>query len=149
MKKIKLIIILIAVLLPVSVLWGNNFTDCVDFKTDLESVNNPETAESVSKDGRIIILEGISADLETKETPEGPYYSLILLGGKWDGNEKVESYSCRIIFKGKYWMDFFNPDSENAKPEYGTHLLLAVKITGYDKEEKYPVAEAVDLRILY
>ena len=149
MKKIKLIIILIAVLLPVSVLWGNNFTDCVDFKTDLESVNNPETAESAAKDGKIIILEGISAAPEKIETSEGTYYSLMLLGGKWEGNEKVESYSCRIIFRGKYWQDFFNSDSEYTKPEYGTHLLLAVKITGYDKEKKYPVAEAVDLRILF
>lgn len=132
--------------------WGQTFESVVDFSLELSSLASPETAAQAAEDGRIVILEGLMS--ETDITPESgePGVFVTLIGGSWEGTSEVRSYSCRVLFEGDQWIEVFplsKPDTP--PPGYvspGSRLLIAARITGYDKEAGMSEAVMIDFRVL-
>ena len=137
--------------LPI-VVWGQNLESVVDFDLELSSLADPAVSEAAERAGRIVILEGLMGDtfIDTEISGGGVWVNLV--GGAWIGTDEVRAYSCRILFRGESWGDVFAEDrpqeSGAAYIEPGTRLLVAARVTGWDRKAERPTAEMVDFRVL-
>lgn len=143
----------IIILIFISVFaWGQSFESLVDFTLDLSSLNDPDVVSQALKSGKFAILEGVLGESLIRESNEVTDVWITLLGGDWIGTEEVRSYSCLIRFRGESWLDVFPNDRPlEASSVYippGSHLLIAVKIIGYDTEKNQALAEMVNFRVL-
>ena len=131
--------------------WGQSFESLVDFNLELSSLSDPDVVQRAVEDGRVVILEGLMGDTALDESEEEGVL-LTLIGGAWIGTSEVRSFSCRVLFKGNKWLDIFPADRpENPVTGYvppGSRLLIAARITGYNRETGVPDAEMVAYRVL-
>ncbi len=132
--------------------WGQSFDSVVDFNLELSSLGDPAVAASAAADGRTVILEGLMAETEIDLSGDEARVFVTLIGGSWIGTSEVRAYTCRVLFPGDKWLDIFPVSRpETPSPEYvppGSRLLLAVRVTGYDKVSGVPEALVVDYRLL-
>jgi hypothetical protein len=132
--------------------WGQSFDSVVDFSLDLSSLSDPAVASQAAEDGRIVILEGLMAETEFAPQTGDTGVSVTLIGGSWVGTSEVRAFSCRIMFEGEKWIDMFPlSEPEIIPPGYvapGSRLLVAARITGYDRESGMSEAVMVDFRVL-
>ncbi len=132
--------------------WGQSFESLVDFDLELSSLSDPGVAQRAVEDGRVVILEGLMGDTELDESGEEEGVLLTLIGGAWIGTSEVRSFSCRVLFRGKKWLDIFPADRpETPVTGYvppGSRLLIAVRVTGYNRETGVSDAEMVAYRVL-
>lgn len=132
--------------------WGQSFDSVVDFDLELSSLSNPVVARLAAEEGRVVILEGLMGDTKTDESGAEAQIWVTLIGGSWIGTSEVRAYSCRILFRGNQWLDIFPgvrpemPTSDYVPP--GSRLLIAARVTGYDRSTEISVAEMVDYRVL-
>ena len=137
--------------LPI-VVWGRNLESVVDFDLELSSLADPAVSEAAERAGRIVILEGLMGDtfIDTEIPGGGVWVNLV--EGAWIGTDEVRAYSCRILFRGDSWGDVFAEngfeESGAAYIEPGTRLLVAARVTGWDRKAERPTAEMMDFRVL-
>lgn len=130
--------------------YGQSFEDSVDFDVELSSLNNAETVSRVLSSGKVVLLEGFFDSAIIKQNGQSTEVWVTLVGGAWIGTEEVISYSCDILFQEEQWEDVFINAQENS-PDYipqGSHLLIAARLTGYDKNSKRARAKMVNFRVL-
>jgi hypothetical protein len=132
--------------------WGQSFVSVVDLKHELYYLGDTAVAAPAAADGRIVIIEGLMADTEIDLSGDEARVFVTLIGGSWIGTSEVRAYTCRVLFPGDKWLDIFPASRPEApSPEYvppGSRLLLAVRITGYDKVSGVPEALVADYRLL-
>ena len=131
---------------------GQSFDSVVDFNIELSTLGDPVVATSAVADGRIVILEGLMAETEIDLSGDEASVFVTLIGGSWIGTSEVRAYTCRVLFPGDKWLEIFPASRpETPSPEYvppGSRLLLAVRVTGYDRISGVPEALVVDYRLL-
>lgn len=152
MKSAALLLFLIIPAVIPGVLWSQTLESVVDFDLELSSLADPGVSEAARRGGRIVILEGLMGDtlVDTDSAEGGVWVNLV--GGSWIGTDEVRAYSCRILFRGEAWKDVFpGIRGEEGGAAYiapGSRLLVAARVTGWDREGNRPTAEMVDFRVL-
>jgi hypothetical protein len=124
----------------------------MDFSLDLAALADAEVSENAAAEGRIVVLEGLIKDIDVIRAGDIPEISLVLLDGAWIGTAEVRSYSCQIRFSGETWLRQFQLENsaESGAPliPEGSRLLVAARVTGYDREKGQPNAEGLGMRVL-
>lgn len=147
----KFLAVALLLLLPLCT-WAQNFEDFVDFDLEFSSLSNPVVVETVSSSGRLVIFDALFSDSVTKKTSSGIEVWVTLIDGEWIGTEKIETYACKVLFRGESWLSAFpgkKPEepADNYVPQ-GSRLLLVARILKYDYENEIALAEMVNYRIL-
>lgn len=77
------------------------FNNVVDFKTTLESLSKDAANQSVSANGKLVILNGVAESIQNLSTNPKQFYAMIeLVDGKWHGLQSVSLYRCYVLVQG-------------------------------------------------
>jgi len=77
------------------------FDNVVDIKTTLESLSKDAANQSISTNGKLVILNGVAESIQNLSTDPKQFYAMIeLVGGKWHGLQSVSLYRCYVLVQG-------------------------------------------------
>jgi len=134
------------------------FSDAVAFEYTLDRLASEVTSGEVSDipKNRYMILDGIVSSRQLINPQEGEYFAILeLSSGEWVGGEDLAMYRCYVQLIGPSFAGTVpEPRSREKGPEeisLHSHLLLIGRYLGYGEDQqgnRFPVLEAVDLRIL-
>ncbi len=104
-----------------------------------------------STPGTWAVLDGIVEEyLVLNKDPVTFNVELALMNAEWQGDEQIVTYRAYIKFAGSGYQEVFparlprNPGPEVLMP--GTKLLILVRYTGWSRERRAPMFDAVQYR---